>query len=121
MMIRMKNTVRPLAPFKSMVKRGSQAICMGISHGPTFRGGHGICVANNAADIAHSYTNFGHSFLALSEVKEKVTALAGTYHFTPNEVEVFFISLRAGITIAGLFLFLSQVFELTFSLPTKEC
>ena len=121
MMIRMKDIVRPLAPFKSMVKRGSQAICMEISYGPTFGGGHGICVANNAAHIAHSYTNFGHSFLAPSEVKEKVTVLAGTYHFTPNEVEVFFISLRARITIAGLFLFLSQVFELTFSLPTKEC
>ena len=49
------------------------------------------CVANNAAHIAHSYTNFGHSFLAPSEVKEKVTVLAGTYHFTPNEVEVFYL------------------------------
>ena len=91
MMIRIKDTVRPLAPFKSMVKRGSQAICMGISYGPTFGGGHDICVANNAAHNAHSYTNFGHSFLAPSEVKEKVTVLAGTYHFTPNEVEVFYL------------------------------
>ena len=80
-----------LAPFKSMVKRGSQAIYMGISYGPTFGGGHDICVANNAAHNAHSYTNFGHSFLAPSEVKEKVTVLAGTYHFTPNEVEVFYL------------------------------
>ena len=91
MMIRMKDIVRPLAPFKSMVKRGSQAICMWISYGPTFGGGHDICVANNAAHIAHSYTNFGHSFLAPSEVKEKVTVLAGTYHFTPDEVEDFYL------------------------------
>ena len=74
-----------------MVKRGSQAIYMGISYGPTFGGGHDICVANNAAHNAHSYTNFGHSFLAPSEVKEKVTVLTGTYHFTPDEVEVFYL------------------------------
>ena len=80
-----------LAPFKSMVKRGSQAIYMGISYGPTFGGGHDIHIANNAGHNAHSYTNFGHSFLAPSEVKEKVTVLAGTYHFAPDEVEVFYL------------------------------
>nr|XP_058947361.1 protein jagged-2-like isoform X3 [Pocillopora verrucosa] len=80
-----------LAPFKSMVKRGSQAIYMGISYGPTFGGGHDIHIANNAGHNAHSYTNFGHSFLAPSEVKEKVTVLTGTYHFTPDEVEVFYL------------------------------
>ena len=105
MMICMKNIVRPLAPFKSMVKRGSQAICMGISYGPTFGGGHGICVANNAAHIAHSYTNFGHSFLAPSEVKEKVTVLAGTYHFTPNEVEVFLSPLELELQLQVYFCF----------------
>ena len=80
-----------LAPLKSMVNHDSQAIYMEISRGPTFGGGHDICIANNAGHNAHSYTNFGHSFLAPSEVKEKDTVLAGTSHFTPDEVEVFYL------------------------------
>ena len=80
-----------MAPFKSMVEQDSQAIYMEISYGPTFGGGFDIYIANNAGHNARSYTNFGHSFLAPSEVKEKVTVLAGTSHFTPDEVEVFYL------------------------------
>nr|XP_058947366.1 uncharacterized protein LOC131775289 isoform X2 [Pocillopora verrucosa] len=80
-----------LAPFKSMVKHDSQAIFMDISHGPTFGGGFDIHIANNAGHNVHSYTNFGHSFLAPSDVEEKDTVLAGTYYFTPDEVEVFYL------------------------------
>nr|XP_058947363.1 protein kinase C-binding protein NELL2-like [Pocillopora verrucosa] len=80
-----------LAPFKSMVNHDSQAIYMEISRGPTFGGGHDIHIANNAGHNVHSYTDFGHSFLAPSEVKEKDTVLAGTHHFTPDEVEVFYL------------------------------
>ena len=80
-----------LAPFKSVVKHESQAIYMEISHGPIFGGGHDIYIADNAGHNVHSYTNFGHSFLAPREVKEKLTVLAGTYHFTPDEVEVFYL------------------------------
>ena len=80
-----------MAPFKSMVKQDSQAIYMEISYGPTFGGGFDIYIANNAGHNARSYTNFGHSFLAPSEVKEKDTVLAGTSHFTPDEVEVFYL------------------------------
>ena len=74
-----------------MVKRGSQAIYMGINYVPTFGGGHDIHIANNAGHNVHSYTNFGHSFLAPSEVEEKVSVLTGTYNFTPDEVEVFYL------------------------------
>ena len=80
-----------LAPFKSVVRHDSQAIYMEISHGPIFGGGHDIYIADNAGHNAHSFTNFGHSFLAPREVKEKLTVLAGTYHFTPDEVEVFYL------------------------------
>ena len=80
-----------LAPFKSMVKHDSQAIYMEMSHGPTFGGGFDIHIANNAGHNVHSYTNFGHSFLAPSDVEEKDTVLAGTYYFTPDEVEVFYL------------------------------
>ena len=64
---------------------------MDISHGPTFGGGFDIHIANNAGHNVHSYTNFGHSFLAPSDVEEKDTVLAGTYYFTPDEVEVFYL------------------------------
>lgn len=81
-----------MAPFKSMVKHDSQAIYMEMSHGPTFGGGFDIHIANNAGHNVHSYTRFGHSFLAPSEVKEKDTVLAGSLRFTPDEVEVFYLS-----------------------------
>ena len=81
-----------MAPFKSMVKQDSQAIYMEMSHGPTFDGGFDIHIANNAGHSVHSYTRFGHSFLAPSEVKEKDTVLAGSLRFTPDEVEVFYLS-----------------------------
>ena len=80
-----------LAPFKSMVKHDSQAIYMEISNGLTFGGGHDIYIGDTAAHNAHSYTEFGHSFLAPSEVEEKDTVLAGTHYFTPDEVEVFYL------------------------------
>ena len=80
-----------LAPFKSMVKHDSRAIYMEINYGPTFGKGHDIYIADDAAHNAHSYTEFGHSFLAPSEVEEKDTVLAGTHYFTPDEVEVFYL------------------------------
>ena len=54
-----------------MVRHDSQAIYMEISNGPTFGGGHDIYIADTAAHNAHSYIEFGHSFLAPSEVEEK--------------------------------------------------
>ena len=103
MMIRMKDIVRPTRlSFTRLKKRRTGAVqkygeawfpgdLYGIGYGPTFGGGHDIHIANNAGHNAHSYTNFGHSFLAPSEVKEKVTVLTGTYYFTPDEVEVFYL------------------------------
>ena len=81
-----------LAPFKSMVKHDSQAIYMEINRGPTFGGGFDIHIANKAGHNVNSYTKFGHSFSAPSEVKEKDTVLAGSLRFTPDEVEVFYLS-----------------------------
>ena len=75
-----------------MVKHDSQAIYMEINRGPTFGGGFDIHIANKAGHNVNSYTKFGHSFSAPSEVKEKDTVLAGSLRFTPDEVEVFYLS-----------------------------
>jgi len=80
-----------LGPFKSMVTRPSNAIYRHSSYGPTFGNGHDIYIANNANSNTNSYTDFGYSYSVPSEVQDKKTILAGTYKFTPDEVEVFYL------------------------------
>ena len=38
-----------------------------------------------------SYTNYGNSYSVPSGVQDRKTILAGTYYFTPDEVEVFYL------------------------------
>lgn len=75
-----------------MVKTPSHAIYMKTSYGPTFGGGHDIYIADRANSNINSFTNFGHSYNLPSGAKNKLTILAGTYHFTPDEVEVFYLA-----------------------------
>ena len=79
-----------LAPFKSMVKIPSRAIYRDSSYGPTF-GGHDIYISNNANSNTNSYTDFGFSYSVPSGVQDRKTILPGTYRFTPDEVEVFYL------------------------------
>ena len=72
-----------------MVTNPVHAIYRYSGYGPTFGGGHDIYIANNAN--SNSYTNFGDSFYVPSGVQDKKTILAGTYKFTPDEVEVFYL------------------------------
>ena len=74
-----------------MVTNPSYAVYRHWFYGPTFGGGRDITIANNANSNTNSYTNFGVSFSVPSEVQDKHTILAGTYKFTPDEVEVFFL------------------------------
>ena len=80
-----------LGPFKSMVTRPSRAIYRSSSYGPIFGGGHDIKIYNNANSNTHSYTNFGVSYSVPSGVQDKKTILAGSYNFSPDEVEVFYL------------------------------
>ena len=73
-----------------MVTSPSHAICRWPSYGPTF-GGYNIYIADNANSNANSFTSFGSSYSAPSGVQDKKTILAGTYSFTPDEVEVFYL------------------------------
>ena len=74
-----------------MVTNPSRAIYRWPSYGPTFGGGHNIYIANNANSNTKSYANFGYSYSAPSGVQDKKTILAGTFKFTPDEVEVFYL------------------------------
>ena len=74
-----------------MVTKPKYAIYRYSGFGPTFGAGFDIYIANNANSNTNSYTNFGVSFSVPSEVQDKHTILAGTYKFTPDEVEVFFL------------------------------
>ncbi|XP_078383091.1 uncharacterized protein LOC144665680 isoform X1 [Oculina patagonica] len=80
-----------LGPFKSMVKRSQYAIYKYSGYGPRFGGGADIYIADNANSNTGSYTNFGHSYSVPSGVQSGNTILAGTGHFTPDEVEVFYL------------------------------
>jgi len=74
-----------------MVTKASAAIERTTSHGPAFGGGHDICINNNANSNTNSYTNFGDSYSVPSGVQDRKTILAGSYKFTPDEVEVFYL------------------------------
>ena len=83
-----------LGPFKSMVTNHAlitHAIFRGSRYGPVFGGGNDIFIDANANSNRNSITNFGHSYSVPSGVQDKKTILAGTYSFTPDEVEVFYL------------------------------
>lgn len=82
-----------IAPFKSYSGKVYQ-IYRSSSYGPTFGGGFDFRVFNNANANTGSYANFGHSYQVPAWVVDKRTLLAGTYSFTPDEVEVFYRMYR---------------------------
>ena len=81
-----------LAPFKSMVTNTSLAIYREAGYGPTFGGGHDIYIADNANQNANSSTNFGTSYSLPNKVTDPYTILAGARYFSPDEVEVFYLT-----------------------------
>ena len=64
------------------------------SYGPTFGGGSDICIADYASSYTSSYTNLGHDYSPPKGYNYgdtfTMTFLAGTYQFTPDEVETFY-------------------------------
>ena len=87
-----------LAPFKSMVKpsRSTSAIFnlkpFNIMLGPTFGAGYDIHIADNANQNKNSYSNFGYSYSLPKRITNRHAILAGTYKFSPEEVEVFYLA-----------------------------
>ena len=74
-----------------MVRNPSHAIYKHSSYGPVFGAGFDISIYRYVNSNTNSYTNFGYSYSVPSGVQDKKTILAGTYTFSPEEVEVFYL------------------------------
>ena len=75
-------------------QKGSYSIYSCSSYGPTFGAGHDIYIRNNAASHTNSYANLGYEYSPPpgNSYGSSFTRsfLAGSYHFRPDEVEVFY-------------------------------
>ena len=64
------------------------------SYGPTFGGGHDIYISSYASYSSWSSSNLGHTYSPPSGYyywsNFAQTFLAGSYRFTPDEIEVFY-------------------------------
>ena len=78
-----------LDPFVAEVRSPGRAIYRGSSYGPVF--GYDIYIDNNANSNSRSYAGLGLSYPAPAAVQDRYTILAGTYYFSPDEVEVFYL------------------------------
>ena len=71
-----------------------ESIYFHSSYGPTFGGGYDININNYASSNSNSYSNLGHHYSPPSGHSYgssfALTFLAGTYKFTPDEVETFY-------------------------------
>ena len=75
---------------------GQLSIRFYSSYGPTFGGGYDIHISNSASSNSISYSNLGYTYSPPSGYSYSSTFaqtfLAGTYNFTPDEVETFYES-----------------------------
>ena len=61
-------------------------------YGPTFGGGHDICIHSLSNANNNSYSNFGHSYKHAEYVEgtnEAKSLLVGSYNFQIVEIEVY--------------------------------
>ena len=74
--------------------RRSRSIYSCNNRGPSFGGGHDIYIASYASSNTNSYSDLGHEYSPPSghSYASSFTRsfLAGSYHFQPDEVEVFY-------------------------------
>ena len=82
-------------PFKAPVYKNHQyAIYSSPGYGPTFGGSHDLHICNDSHANQHSNTNFGHTYQPpagyVYGTQQTKSLLAGSYKFTPTEIEVFF-------------------------------
>ena len=73
--------------------RAGSIFCFSV-YGPTFGGGNDIYIPNYASSNSDSYSNLGHTYSPPSGYSYSSTFaktfLAGTYRFTPDEIETFY-------------------------------
>ena len=78
-----------LDPFVSEVRRPDWAIYRSLGSGPAF--GIDIIIVNNANSNSRSYAGLGRFYPTPAAVQDPDTILAGTFWFSPDEVEVFYL------------------------------
>ena len=78
-----------LDPFVSEVRRPDRAIGRWSEDGPCF--GIDIFIFDNANSNSNSDARLGGHYPAPAAVQDPNTILAGTYYFSPDEVEVFYL------------------------------
>ena len=83
-----------LPPFKAPVCKIGNAIYSSSRYGPIFGKGHDLHIGDNPHVSSPSYTYFGSSYKPPQDYsygsKKTLSLLAGSYVFTPNEIEVFY-------------------------------
>ena len=85
-----------MQPFKCPIINGKnvQAIYCNSSYGATFGGGHDLYIANNANTNQYLYSNLGHTYQPPAgyqyNTPQTQSLFAGSYKFTPTEIEVFY-------------------------------
>ncbi|XP_028405278.1 uncharacterized protein LOC114527785 [Dendronephthya gigantea] len=84
-----------IGPFSADVYRHSEkAIFSSPAYGPIFGGGSDFSVVNNADQSTASYTNLGYTYRPPPGYRYQASntraLLAGSFHYTPSEVEVFY-------------------------------
>ena len=83
-----------LAPFIANIKQGEKqyAIYCNSGDGPSFGGGHDLCICNNP-QVNQSYSNFGYTYQLppgyVYNSKQAKNLLAGQYQFKITEIEIF--------------------------------
>ena len=87
--------INGLVPGKLNIKssRYSYAIASGSGYGPFFGGGADLLIHNNAASNQNSYTYCGNTYHLPPGYSSSVSSCrfyAGSYTFTPTDVEVFY-------------------------------
>ena len=85
------NNNEGLTPFVSQVKKGTTdwAIYRNSQFGPYF--GIDVIIRDNADSNNLSEASLGYYYSAPSAVHDSDTVLAGTWFFSPDEVEVFYL------------------------------
>ena len=85
-----------MQPFKCPVINGQNgsAIYCNSSYGATFGSGHDLNISNNANTNQNSYSNLGSTYQPPPgyqyNTQQTQSLFAGSYQFTPTEIEVFY-------------------------------
>ena len=110
-------------PVKVNIKSGyySGAIRTCSGRGPAFGAGHDWWIANNAASNRNSYTYCGSSYPlppGYSASGASCQFYAGSYKFTPTDVEVFYLTTT--VCLCKLVCWLSQLSRTWFGKTRNE-